>query len=839
MSSKHEADDPRASADALAPDLAATWAASGELRRDWRDNVPDDKAGGVALLTMGLGAWGVVSGIALFMLLHESQARSSLWVVLLALGVAALVALLTEYLRERIEHGKAHDLLTKLPVTVLTLGLFELFITAWHVASEMGREFFIEAGALILGPELAGRLNAPWAAVALAVLWVVEGAVLALVLALRLLKEPGAAPPENVLSWKLLAQALRSAGRSALGGAIAGAVAGAIGLVLTVVAIRAAAAVSLMVTEPEQWLALVRRAPAAVGASGWMLRMLFLPAQLLTELWMWGAWGPLLTIAAIAFLVWICKKEDTWWPLAASIGGLFLVILAPLVGSVSTVLWMAFLAGVVWLVPGFCLGASVPLLRGPASSPRVWSLAAFAAAVALMVVSFVWHRGHFSPPFIGLAAIAGIAAFIFWLGGDLKTYWPLAALVLSSYVALFTVAQQATFSGILELLSKVSATPTAPGEEPGVLDELHSLKYFQSSELLNLRPTIPRLQDSDPIYKMSDEMRSLAGNRPRVSVTPPLVRATEEAQAEYEGVEQKLEAQVHVADEERRDLARRKDAIEKRREALAKTLDDYLNGKPSRTGPPDEWPDRKARVVLQKLYFLQHEVEARQKELLSPVESTHGTLSTAELFELSVTGSLAFWVTVGLLVGWSTRQHEPVLAPVTPGTSDDRRTCFWATGPMQKYHDEIHGLMPANDRELFERLALEMLGGDAWAHHDELRKACLDFDVEKLAVANPKAIAMAVERVIPNGRDPGLQLASLAMKYREAMKKVAGPEGRGVLEDWSRKAQLDPESLVRALRRDLGLPRRVAVGNLLLGTGMVAGGHFRGCWKSPEEPTKS
>ena len=60
---------------------------------------------------------------------------------------------------------------------------------------------------------------------------------------------------------------------------------------------------------------------------------------------------------------------------------------------------------------------------------------------------------------------------------------------------------------------------------------------------------------------------------------------------------------------------------------------------------------------------------------------------------------------------------------------------------MQKYHDEVHGRLPANDRDLFERLALEMLGQDAWARQDELRKTCLGFDVENLANAAPKNVA--------------------------------------------------------------------------------------------------
>jgi DNA-3-methyladenine glycosylase I len=73
--------------------------------------------------------------------------------------------------------------------------------------------------------------------------------------------------------------------------------------------------------------------------------------------------------------------------------------------------------------------------------------------------------------------------------------------------------------------------------------------------------------------------------------------------------------------------------------------------------------------------------------------------------------------------------------------------CEWAQrhDGLTKYHDEIWGERPSDDRDFFERLMLEVFHAGLswtliWNKHEGIRRAYDDFDIEKVAAYGPRDI---------------------------------------------------------------------------------------------------
>ena len=647
------------------------------------------------MVCLGLGAWGVLSGYALFVLLREQLETHTPWATLAALVVAAGVAWLSEALRERIGPGETHTendhklqgdkAGPRLPVMILMLGMFELFVSAWHGVSELRSGELIDTGMVLLGDEMGTRLNATWALVGLALLWVLEGAVLAAVLGRTVFRQANTLPTTHTFR-----EALRPTLRNSGVGALAGAVAGAVGILLTAILMRTIAAVSFMASQPQEWLALVRRA-SSWGGIAWII---FKPLEWLSRLWMWGTWGWVLTLVAL-WLVWgYCRSEKKYWPLGLLLAGMAILIISPLLDNFGTLAMLVFLASLVWAVPGALLGASVPLLRGPAAKPQFWSVAGFLAAAILGGVALL--RG--ADQFLSLEIIAGIlalvAGIIFWRGGSLAANWPLAALVLALFVGMATRVQQATFQGVLDKLSILVEQPQQKGSAPreiSPLERLDRLKNFHTdtswglgdqhslapaptplrdfalapltapaTQPATITPPAPTALPALPhLYDFSKQLRGISRTLEDPSITA--ARSLQLQTAAAQNTQKRTEA--FLGDERQvkiylKDLESSLQAVRDRRQALEEALSTYRKHPLQDPGlDPAQWPDRQGGVALLSLNTLERRLTQQIEHVQSLLAEHRTGLSAGQIFELTVTASLAFWVTVGLLLGWSQRER--------------------------------------------------------------------------------------------------------------------------------------------------------------------------------------
>ena len=203
--------------------------------------------------------------------------------------------------------------------------------------------------------------------------------------------------------------------------------------------------------------------------------------------------------------------------------------------------------------------------------------------------------------------------------------------------------------------------------------------------------------------------------------------------------------------------------------------------------------------------------------------------------DLSLAGAFAFWLTVGLLAAWSIRNH----ALVERNAAGVRR-CFWARRPgasaaaresLRRYHDEEHGRVPRDDRELLERLALEILVDDeSWHERDRLRESLAGLSPDAIAALEADRVAVTpkdrVEMVIENAR-------RLQALYRDAAPGVTTGARRIVLDEWLARTAGDPDALVSHIRNTFRVPTTTPLISFLQTVGLIEGAHFERCDWSP------
>jgi hypothetical protein len=669
------------------------------------------------LICLGLGAWGVLSGYALFILLREQIQARAPWASLAALVVAAAVTWLIEGLRQRIEPGESKHPHVRLPVMILMLGIFELFVSAWHGVWELRSGELVDAGMVLLGDQLSSRLNARWALAALAALWIIEGAVLAAVLGSTVFNQ-------KVQAGQGLRQAMKPALQNGGIGAAVGAIAGAVGVVIVVLLMRIVAAVHFIATEPGQWLAMVQHAG---DSSAWPVWLLFKPVEYLTRLWMWGWWGPILTIVIIIMLYSYARSEKKWWPFGLLVAGTTILIISPLLDNLGTVFLMVFLGAMVWAVPGALLGASVPLLKGPSAQPQFWSVAGFLAAAILGAVAILRGSGPALAIELVACALALLAGVIFWRGGSITANWPLAAMVLALFVAMATWVQHATFEGVLDKLSFLAQQPQQKGAPPPPPSPFDNLRLYGSRRPLSsaamgmalapttapstfqpavapppykltLTPEPSTAPSSEPWTRSGSLTYKLLHSPPTTSPAGPSqdwtlphptlptpaewARSLEELSQQFKTIDERqvaadaLRKQASQADSERQqaerlladdhalrdylgDIKRQLAQLHQRQHELEDAMAYYRKHPLSAAGAdPDKWPDRQGAVALLQLDAVERHLTEQAQRIEEMVVRRSPLLSTGQVFELTVTASLAFWVTVGLLIGWNQRQRE-------------------------------------------------------------------------------------------------------------------------------------------------------------------------------------
>jgi 3-methyladenine DNA glycosylase Tag len=235
--------------------------------------------------------------------------------------------------------------------------------------------------------------------------------------------------------------------------------------------------------------------------------------------------------------------------------------------------------------------------------------------------------------------------------------------------------------------------------------------------------------------------------------------------------------------------------------------------------------------------------EMRQEQASKDPKNSHGEADVL-LLQNCLIGSLSFWVTVGLLMGWSIRDTQRR----TSVGGDGKIRCFWAhqrrMGALE-YHDASHGIMPANDAQLLMRLAFELTStwyfGPRYINYSymdllvELAPLLDGFAPEKLATQTAKTLekrlaskrrrhweylwftSFALERVIDNAK------CFVALSRKNGNKTVLQ-----VLQEHS---EHEAGEVVTFFRENFKVTKEFAVGSFLQATGFLPGAHFSDCFR--------
>ncbi len=856
-----------------------------EVRREWWTNGEAlRKARWVCAFT---GVWAVISGYAVFLLWWESQhthqAGKFLFALLAAVGAVSVIEWLRDLVREGGSEGHGHALAPRIMLTFVTLAVFEVFVMAWHGVTEFvgpsheAHEKLLEFHREVLGPSLRGTEGALRDLITLATLWLVVAAALGWALA-------GAVFGAQGSGTKPLRDGLKA-------GVRAGIIAAPAAVLCFIVVIRFVQAGHLMLTDHAEWEAhlnyLVEQAPDASNGMARIYEMApLVSAVALDKLWDLGWLGRAAALALVGAAFLLGKKRQEWRPFGAIAIGIAVAILAPLARDVGTLLLLAALAAVVWGFPGLTLGLFAPLLDQPSSKPKVWVVVSVLAACLLGVVTWL----HLvDPKFLIASAVLLAASVAFQAGIQIEEYWPLLALSLASLVSVGMLALQetnitATFHGVLAKVHELNTLPASIAAHVIKIPHDYELRReYKSHAWDSLSNQIARLQ-SKPLFEQ------IAGLRLNLDHLDQLNREAVERLSSNRLAE--LHRRLD-ADAKRQALPAANESSSKFKLPWSSPAQTPKGNDPAaapfRLPPvpePDAVRDLSTTQVLHSVQVEFDEVLSRftdprlaplDLQSLSQYASRLSTVSGALLsservradllavlevkerqaehaaheaeeekakakevhewleervpqrLELSIVGSLAFWITVALLAAWPIRRHS-LLSESHP---DGLARCFWAKDDLAYYHDKVHGTKPQSDRELFERLALALLDGDVHPSRGELLRAALSgFDPERLSTLDPKT---PIDGVAPDRIALLIENAKRFCAYQNDPRAAPStPAGLvPLLQEWEHKAAAGPEVLIAHVRGFFEIPRKMKVATFLQSVGLLPGAHFYGCHRAP------
>ncbi|HEX6082101.1 MAG TPA: hypothetical protein VF197_20885 [Methylomirabilota bacterium] len=616
------------------------------------------------------GAWGVLTGFAIFILLHRTRdvAPRTFW---LGLAAAVVASFVVESLRESVRGrtGLGTPVSSRIAQglgTVLVLAVFELFVLAAHSAADLAshpREVE-ELRNAILGPVLEDAAGATRDLLVVAGLWVLAGAAVGAVLG-ALVVRPGRGP------------GMRRELRAGAIGALAGATAAPLAVVGYILLWRVILALRLAFFDPS---ALARRLTAFVDPTSlgvydppatWYGAALRLAARI-SAAWVLVPPLGLVVGGALVAAVVVGLRWKRWWPLLVLAALLLPGIAAPLLRDARDLLRLPFMAAVVWIAPAAVLGLAAPLLERPAERSRWWSSIAAALGISVALITLLrLHDARYLLLTLGLFGVAALLA----PRGSVEEFWPALALCLAILVtglSVVVVHLTASFHEVLAGVSRVNALPAEPqgNWRPKVLaDDLRTLdesampawagwyrrqlvdRYAAAglderlTILDEVTARIPR--DRRETFSRLDAMarnkqRALREAHGDAARRLPLYRSLDGvASAPSEGLwpilsEEYYEARDRAGQPFWEGYARQVDAIRARLEALD-TLAGGLAGLRAET-------------------MRQSDRDSAQRRWAET--------GIVQRLEVALAGSTAFWITVGVLAAWQAQRRGSARYPL-------------------------------------------------------------------------------------------------------------------------------------------------------------------------------
>ncbi len=656
------------------------------------------------------GAFGIASGFAVFLLWLEEISQGPVRFVV-ALGVAVLVSFVFESLREELEEHQHPWQAPRFLVLVVLLTMAELFIMGFHSTVALTTARLRETLEFLLGDVVE------WHAMGIVGVWLVLGGAIAVGLGATIFHAGAEIPEGEPLSWDKPAIWLKPMAISALRGGLTGALAGPLCMLLYLFAVRLVREYFWILQEPERWHQHLEGAAQSVADSGGWSWLVWVPIQGIKLLdgafSVFGRFGPLLTLLTFVVLLVIAARRRAGRTFFVILVALVIVYVTPLIAESMRALRLAGLMGYVWAVPGVLLGALTPWLKRPSGYPRLWGVVAFGAAGILVVASLAIHW-FFAAPAVAFAAVG----YWFSRGVQVEQYWAALALCVATNVfgathvvnrADFFHIQRDSFAltqtslNVFAVRPKISPQLDAalrraldPGQflvpDPSIL---HS-PWFPSgsgmpSPYLNQWQTLI----TPPETLLGKDLDALRAERKRVAEAQAgCARQLDELRAMRDQVEgEKVEVpkvrrlEYHERHKALKELANRTTAaIARHLEILAgtaKALDEEgkrgMPGAALYAGSLRFSPAALAMLqdVLaergllqsdrQKLLDSLRQVRNQDEQLAEPLSQLKQAVEAEAVrlhnlvlraFEVSLTASSGFWITLGLLASWSIRRHQ-------------------------------------------------------------------------------------------------------------------------------------------------------------------------------------
>lgn len=651
------------------------------------------------------GVFGIASGFAVFLLWLDEISRGPVRFVV-ALGVAVLVAFTFESMKEELEGHEHHWQAPRLLVLVVLLTMAEVFVMGYHSAVSLTPERLRETIETLLGEDVAG-----WHAAGIVGVWLVLGGAVAVGLGATIFNTSCEIPEDEPLSWSKPAVWGWPMLRSAFRGGLTGALAGPLCMLLYIFLVRFVFEYVWILAEPGRWRAHLRGAAQAVAASGGVAWLVWLPLQAIQLLdgvfGVFGRVGPLLTLATLVAVLIVCARQRAGRTFFVILVGVLIAYGYPVLAKSGRALVLAGLMAYVWAVPGILLGALTPWLKRPAGYPKLWGVVAFGAAAILVVGSLA------IPWFIVPAVVFAAVGFWFRRGVQVEQYWAVLALSVATNVFGAThLVTRADFFHIQRDSFELTKVPlqafayqavtldpklqeairrspfseeflrglNSPSLQSPFLPPGSSTPLFRFRDLLSTTPVSPEIQlaaDLEAVRAERDRTAKVAaGLAERVKDLAAMETRAAQEQKEIGGLKA-LEYQEHH--KRLRALAAWTGEAITRRESLVTEATTTLDAEGKRHAATaaalsriETLRDEQLRLQSERQQLL---ATARQmKERGEPLRTSLVALKDAverqaadlhnmalRAFEVALTASSGFWITLGLLASWSIRR--PRTAP--------------------------------------------------------------------------------------------------------------------------------------------------------------------------------
>jgi len=385
------------------------------------------------------------------------------------------------------------------------------------------------------------------------------------------------------------------------------------------------------------------------------------------------------------------------------------------------VYYLYFMSAVIWGIPATLLGLLAPLLRRPANHPSVWGLVAAVAAAVMMLVTLArfdsdaqWDERLL---LISATVMMLVLAFVLFRGAWTEEVWLCVALSIGLIVwGTASLLQSVSLLGMQNTVQSLITLPVSPPDNSGSFDGIFaSLQNIDSESTVDLiRSDSPLgLQPPDvaaiPFFENSCAMMRAFTPEQDATYQKNLAQAVEDdnsvtnsdnsnadkANNETAGFAQNLantlagaQAQIPETDPpgprilEVRTRIATVDALDATLHTELEAAQRPLHAGFSRIGQPTGpcQTDMDAELALlatadqQRTAAHQNLEQAQQTSItqfqadINALENERPALekqlndlqlTQAQHLELTMTSSLGFWLTIGLLAIWRLRHPDP------------------------------------------------------------------------------------------------------------------------------------------------------------------------------------